>query len=162
MECPSVLSYFFSEVSPKQWIPGQIFGLILSFVSNRCFQVVLDGKHSQKYPVNAGVPQGLILCPTPFLLFINDLLMFSVILLSMLMILSTQCDQASDLWQQLEMAAELESNLRGTVNWGKWLVNFNARKTQLVLFDWSNNTGAIDVKINGSVLLMLCLGWWCS
>ena len=27
-----------------------------------------------------------------------------------------------------------------------------AGKTQLVSFDWSNNTGAIDVKVNGSVL----------
>ena len=34
----------------------------------------------------------------------------------------------------------------------KWLVNFNAGKTQLVSFDRSNNTGAIDVKMDGSVL----------
>ena len=34
----------------------------------------------------------------------------------------------------------------------KWLVDFNAGKTQLVLFDQSYNTGAIDVKIDGSVL----------
>ena len=37
-------------------IPGQIFGLISSFLSNRRFQVVLNGKSSQGYPVNAGVP----------------------------------------------------------------------------------------------------------
>ena len=34
----------------------------------------------------------------------------------------------------------------------KWLVNFNAGKTQLVSFDRSNNTGAIDVKMDESVL----------
>ena len=34
----------------------------------------------------------------------------------------------------------------------KWLVDFNAGKTQLVLFDWSNNSGSIDVKMDGSVL----------
>ena len=34
----------------------------------------------------------------------------------------------------------------------KWLVDFNAGKTQLVLFDQSNNTDVIDVKIDGSVL----------
>ena len=39
----------------------------------------------------------------------------SVILLSMLMILlSTKCYQSSDLWQQLEMAAELVSDPRDT------------------------------------------------
>ena len=59
-------------------ISGQIFSLISSFLSNRRLRVVLDGKSSQEYPVNAGVPQGSILGPTLFL---------SVILLSMLMIL---------------------------------------------------------------------------
>ena len=34
----------------------------------------------------------------------------------------------------------------------KWLVDFNAEKTQLVSFDRSKNTSAIDVKMNGSVL----------
>ena len=29
---------------------------------------------------------------------------------------------------------------------------FSARETQLVSFDWSNNTGGIDVKIDGSIL----------
>ena len=39
------------------------------------------------------------------------------------------------------------------MDWGwKWLVDFNAGKTQLVSFDQSNNIGAIDVKINESVL----------
>ena len=51
------------------------------------------------------------------------------------------------------MASELESDLRDTVDWGrKWLVDFNAGKTQLVSFEQSNNTGAIDKKIDGSVL----------
>ena len=34
----------------------------------------------------------------------------------------------------------------------KWLIDFNAGKTQLFLFDRSNNTGTIDVKMDGSVL----------
>ena len=58
------------------------------------------------------------------------------------------------MWQQLELAFEHESDLQDTVDWGrKWLVDFNAAKTQLVLFHWSNNTGAVDVKMDGSVLV---------
>ena len=39
------------------------------------------------------------------------------------------------------------------MDWGKkWLVDFNAGKTQLVSFDRSNNNGSIDVKMDGSVL----------
>ena len=51
------------------------------------------------------------------------------------------------------MASELEFDLRDTEDWDrKGFVDFNAGKTQLVLFDQSNNTGAIDVKTNGFFL----------
>ena len=51
------------------------------------------------------------------------------------------------------MASELESDLQDTVEWGrKWLLDLNAGKTQVVSLDQSNNTGAIDVKMDGSDL----------
>ena len=81
------------------------------------------------------------------------LTILSVILLSILMMLLSKCDQAFDLWQQLELASDLESDLWDTVDWDKkWLVDFNAGKTQLVSFDRSNNNCSIDLKMNGSVL----------
>ena len=137
-------------------ISGQVFALISSIVSNRQPQVVLDGKSSQEYPVNAGVPQGSILGPTPFLLYINDLcddVICNIAIYADDTTLYSKCDQASDLWQQLELASELESDLQVIVDWGrKWLVDLSVGKTQLVSFNWSNNTDAIDVKMDGSVL----------
>ena len=39
------------------------------------------------------------------------------------------------------------------MDWGrKWLADFNAGKTQLVMFDRSNNIDTVDVKVDGSVL----------
>ena len=118
--------------------------------------MVLDGKSSQEYPVNAGVPQGSILGPTLFLLYINDLpddVICNTAIYANDTTLYFKCDHTSDLWQQLELAFELESDLRDTMEWGrKWVVDFNAGKTQLVSFSQSNNTGAIDVKMDWSVI----------
>ena len=39
------------------------------------------------------------------------------------------------------------------MDWGKkWLVDFNAGKSQLVSFNRSNNNGSIDLKMDGFVL----------
>ena len=118
--------------------------------------MVLDGKSSEEYPVNTGAPQVSILGPTLFLLHIDDLpvdVICDFVIYADDTTLYLKCDQATDFWQQLELASELESDLQGTVDWGKkWLVDFNAGKTQLVSFDRSNNTGSIDVKMDGSVL----------
>ena len=128
------------------------------FLSNNNIrlQVVLDGKSSQEYPTNAVLPQGSILGPTPFLLNINDLpddVICDISVYADDTTFYSKWDQASDLWQQLDLASELESYLWDTVNWSrKWLVDLNARENQLVSFDKSNNTGAIDMKMDESVL----------
>ena len=86
------------------------------FLSNNNIrlQVVLDGKSSQEYPTNAVLPQGSILGPTPFLLNINDLpddVICDISVYADDTTFYSKWDQASDLWQQLDLASELESDL---------------------------------------------------
>ena len=61
--------------------------------------MVLDGKSSQEYPVNAGAPQGSILHPT--ILYINDLpddAICNIAIYDDDTTLYSKCDQASHLW----------------------------------------------------------------
>ena len=98
--------------------------------------MVLDGKSLRKYPANAGVPQSSILGPTLFQCILMTLLMMLICNIAICAddaTLYSKSDQASDLWQQLELAFELECDLRDTVDWARnWLVDFNTGKIQLV------------------------------
>ena len=108
--------------------------------------MVLDGKSSQQDPVNAGVPQGSILGPALFVLYIEDLpddVVFDIAIYADDTTLYSKCDQASDLWKQLELASELESDLRDTVDWGrKWLVI-----SVLGKLNWFRLTGLITLVL---------------
>ena len=57
---------------------------------------------------------------TLFLLFINDLpddAIYNIAIYADDTTLYSKCDQASNLWQQLEQASELEFDLRETMDW---------------------------------------------
>ena len=124
---------------------------------------VLDGKSSRE----CLVPRVSSFGPTLFLLYINDLpddVTCDISIYADDTALCSKCDYGSDQWQQLEVASKLESDLRDMVDWSrKWLIDFNAAKAWLVLFDWSNNTGAINVKMDESFLeeelSFKMLGW---
>ena len=87
--------------------------------------------------------QGSILGPTISQLYINDLpddVTCNITIYAVNTTLWSKRDQASDLWQQLELASEFESDLRDTtVDWGQGVACwFQCWKIQLVSFDRSN------------------------
>ena len=65
--------------------------------------MVLYGKSSHKYPVNAGVPHGTIFGPTLFLLYINEL--------PDNVICNITIDADDTALYSLELASELDSDL---------------------------------------------------
>ena len=127
---------FFKNLSLMEFQVRYFALFLLSSVTNGFKQFW----NLQEYPVNAEVPQGSIIGPTLFLLYINDNpddVICNIAIYDDDVTLYSRYDQAPDLLQQLDLASELESDLRDIVDWRrKWLVDFSATKTQLVLFGW--------------------------
>ena len=69
--------------------------------------MVLDGKSSQEYSVNAGVSQGSILGPA---LFLHNVICDIAVYADDITLCSKR-HQASDLWQQLGLVSELQFDL---------------------------------------------------
>ena len=85
--------------------------------------------------------------------FITLLMKLSVMFLSMLMVLLSILSVNRHQRQQLELASELEFDQQNTMDWAKkQFVDLNSAKNQLVLFEWFNKTGSIDVKMDESPL----------
>ena len=122
--------------------------LISSFLSNRFISVVVDGATSASFLVSSVVPQGSVLSPTLFLLFINDLLHANASDVhsfaddsNLHKSSSFQSQPSSNACSQscLAMSSIINSDLQSISEWGtRNLFKFNTSKTQLLTISLSN------------------------
>ena len=122
---------------------------ISSFLSGRSISAVVDGHCSKPKPINSGVPQGSVLSPTLFLLFINDLLSKTNCpihsyaddsTLHYSFFFNNRPNQQELNNSRLEAAERLTSDLSIISDWGRRnLVSFNASKTQFLHLSTRHN-----------------------
>ena len=104
-------------------IDGQTHDWIGRFLMDRTQRVVVDGSHSEESKVESGVPQGTVLGPILFLLYINDLPEYPV-----------DCLFADDcvIYRNIKSANDshlLQQDLRRLEEWEKtWKMEFNPLK----------------------------------
>jgi hypothetical protein len=122
-------------------INGRCLSYIRSFLSDRTAEVVLKGVHSYKFWLDNGTPQGCVLSPLLFLIFINDFPKLSLATRSALFA------DDSGIWRSglniNHIIHHLQQDLIVIENWCKeWGFVINAKKTQGVIFTRKKNISA--------------------
>ena len=113
---------------------GQILEILKGFFSDRKQRVVLNGQCSNWDMMCAGVPQGLVLGPLLFLIYINDI---THNVKCRIKLFADDTSLFTTVRDENLAALDLNRDLVNISLWGwQWKIKFNADKTEEVLFSW--------------------------
>ena len=118
-------------------IKGELHDWIKSFLSERSQEVVVNGSISDPAPVISGIPQGTVLGPILFVIYINDLL--DNVTSGGLMFADD-----TKIYRQItsrEDALQLQADINKLEEWSKlWQLHFNHEKCHVLTLGRFENT----------------------
>ena len=133
-------------------VTGKMYTWISQYLYNRQARVKLQGHKSKKRLLTQGVPQGGVLSPTLFLIFIDDIV-------KELPKGVQGAIYADDMviWCSEEYVTTAQYRIQTTLDkieiWTKdWLIKANASKTNFTLFTLSSKSQNVKLKLNGQTL----------
>ena len=130
-------------------IKGPLLQLICNYLSDRQQAVFVNNSLSNFQAVNAGVPQGSVLGPFLFLLYINDI---AENLISLSRLFADDTSMSASSHNNDELKETLNQDLSKLIEWSKkWKVKFNPDKTELVCI--GKNMENFNLRFGDSVIL---------
>lgn len=130
---------------------GNLLTWFKDYLSNRKQAVVVKGEQSDYLDVSAGVPQGSVLGPLLFLVYINDIITDIDSTIKLFADDTSMYSFVSDLNEQTET---LNSDLNKISQWAnKWKVNFNQTKTELMILTREKNPNVSPLYFDNAVLI---------
>ena len=125
-------------------VGGVLLKWLSDYMSNRCQKVVLNGQGSPTMSTNAGVPQGSILAPLLFLIFMNDI---DESIVSDMFIFADDTTLNKTYTSATEAEFCINVDLNTISKWAnKWFVNFNSDKTIFINFSLKKNESRTPSK----------------
>ena len=132
-------------------ITHKMYNWIKQYSHNRKAKVCLKGKYSRTASFKQGVPQGGVLSPSLFLIFLNDLISTTspnVKAVQYADDLALICSEDSLILDQ----KRLQTNLNRLDQWTTdWSMKVNATKTTYMVFGLSNKEQTVNLKRGGGV-----------
>ena len=133
-------------------VAGRMYKWICQYLHNRKGRVKIGNQHSRKRLLEQGVPQGGVLSPTLFLIFIKDIIddmprkVHGAIYADDLVLWCSEDNVSTANYRLKEALKILE---RWTTS---WLVSINERKTTYTIFSLSNKDLSANLQVNGHTL----------
>ena len=131
-------------------ISGNMLKWFESYLAKRVQRVVVNGGTSKWLPVYSGVPQGSILGPLLFNMFIND--MPDVVNISNVVLYADDTKCYNTIASEVH-CNELQSDLEALYVWSTtWSLNFNASKCKVITVTRKKDPLLYDYTLNGQTL----------
>ena len=127
-------------------IRGNLLTWIQSFLENRTQLVVVEGHYFSLTTVTSGVPQGTVLGPTLFLLYINDI---SADILSQLRLFADDCLIYRPIYSNKD-DERLQRDLNSLTQWASiWQMEFNVAKCNILQISNRHNISQFNYTMQG-------------
>ena len=131
-------------------IRGSLLEWFTDYLSDRRQAVVIKGAKSHYVPVTAGVPQGSVLGPLLFLIYVNDIV---VDIKSVMKLFADDTSMYLSLNNDDIRAEILGSDLEKVSTWAtRWKVTFNQAKTELLNFSKQRNFQPLPLNFENTTL----------
>ena len=130
-------------------IGGQLLAWFKDYLKDRIQRVIINGQQSQWKNINCGVPQGSVLGPLLFLLYINDI--SNVVTKSHIRLFADDTCLFIEVDNREQAAQDINSDLQEIQQWAnKWLITFSPPKTKSLLISNKQDVNqSPHVSLNG-------------